>query len=224
MISRVGQSPSNGRGAAGRGIEVRLSKSHRLGLRERRSRRKLPSAAAGCAALLGPGRVGEAGDEGAEGVAPELLWVRRQRRAAELDGSYPFAERMELEGCLGDAAAAEEACVGERLHPLVEDGECGRGCGAEAGPGRSEDGRLRRSSDRASDQAPGAYRRSDVSGRSSSPQRSRCRVPGAARSLGRPASPQPARSSWTRSGSAGPGPHSLAMSGDAPARAEPAAQ
>jgi hypothetical protein len=77
-----------------------------------------------CGVAWGRAASGEAGDEGVEGVEPELLWVGRQRRAAELDGSYPFAERMELEGCFGDAAAAEEACVGEQLHPLVEDGEC----------------------------------------------------------------------------------------------------
>jgi hypothetical protein len=57
-----------------------------------------------------------------------------QRRSVQASPS----PRAELRRRFGDAAASEEICVGERLEPLVEDGECVEPCRAEAG----RDGRV----------------------------------------------------------------------------------
>ena len=62
---------------------------------------------AGSSAAGGGEGGGEAGDECVEGVAPEVLGVREQSVAAELGPGDAFAEGVELERRLGDAAAAK---------------------------------------------------------------------------------------------------------------------
>ena len=66
-------------------------------------------------------------------------FARRARRwprvgFREFYGGESFAERVELARGFGDAAPTQESCLGERLEPLVQDGQGGGGRGAEAGP------------------------------------------------------------------------------------------
>src|SRR4051812_17318317 len=79
----------------------------------------------------------EAGDEGVDGVAPEALGVGSRWFAAQLvPPRQPFAEESELHRGLGDAAAAEQIRVGERLESRLERGERGQTRGAKAGRDR----------------------------------------------------------------------------------------
>jgi hypothetical protein len=85
---------------------------------------------------VGRGR-GEAGDEGVDGVAPEALGVGRHWFAAQLvPARQPLAEESELHRGFGEAAAAEQSRVGERLESLLQSGECVQACRAKAGRDR----------------------------------------------------------------------------------------
>src|SRR3954452_7581628 len=79
----------------------------------------------------------EAGDEGVDGVAPEALGVGSRWFAAQLvPPRQPLAEERELHRGLGDAAAAEQIRVGERLESLLESGERVQARGAKTGRDR----------------------------------------------------------------------------------------
>ena len=111
------------RGRSTTGASARRWRAARSGTSSRRSRRpaqrELLSTGVG---RVGPpmgSRRGEPGDQHAEGIAPEPLRGRCERRAAQLDRRQSLAESVELERCFTDAALTDEARRGEQLDALM---------------------------------------------------------------------------------------------------------